>query len=44
VKDIDDLDVLYVRDSIPSIAEMFYVVPDAFIMLMSGGLQGFSCR
>jgi hypothetical protein len=44
VKGIDDLDVLDIRDSVPGIAEMFYVVPKAFIMLLPDGLQGFSYR
>jgi hypothetical protein len=44
VKDIDDLNVLNVRDSIPGIIEMFYVVPEAFIILLLDGLQGFSFR
>jgi hypothetical protein len=35
---VDDLNVLDVRDSIPGIAEMFYVVPEALIILLSDGL------
>jgi hypothetical protein len=41
---IDDLIVLDVRDSVPGIAEIFHVLPDAFIMLLLNGLQGLSCR
>jgi hypothetical protein len=36
---IDDLDVLDIRDSIPGIAKMFYVVSEALIMLLLDGLQ-----
>jgi hypothetical protein len=43
-KGIDDLDVHDIRDSILSIAEMFHVVSEAFIMLVSDGLQGFSYK
>jgi hypothetical protein len=43
-EDIDGLDVLDVRDSIPDIAEIFHVVLEAFIMLLFDGLQGFCCR
>jgi hypothetical protein len=39
VEGIDDLDVLDVRDSIPGIAEIFYVIPETFIMLLPDGLQ-----
>jgi hypothetical protein len=28
VEDIDDLDVLDIRDSVPGIVEMFHVVPE----------------
>jgi hypothetical protein len=44
VKGIDDLDVLDVRDSIPGVAEIFHVVLETFIMLLSDGLQGLCCR
>jgi hypothetical protein len=37
MKGIDDLDVLDVRDSVPGIAEMFHVVPEAFIMFLPDG-------
>jgi hypothetical protein len=37
-EDIDDLDVLDIRGSIPSIAEIFHVVPKALIMLLLDGL------
>jgi hypothetical protein len=39
---IDDLDVLYVWDSIPGIAEIFHVIPEAFIMLLLDGVQSFN--
>jgi hypothetical protein len=41
---IDDLDILDIRNSIPSIAEMFHVVLETLIMLLSDGLQGLCCR
>jgi hypothetical protein len=41
---IDDLDVLDVRDSIPSVAEIFHVVLEALIMLLSDGLESLSHR
>jgi hypothetical protein len=41
---IDNLDVLDVRDSIPSIAETFHVVSEAFIMLLLNDLHGLSSR
>ncbi len=44
VEGIDDLDVLDVWDSIPGIAEMFHVVPEALIMLLIDDLQGLSSR
>jgi hypothetical protein len=44
VEGIDDFDVLDVRDNISSIAETFYIVLYAFIMLLLDGLQGFYCR
>jgi hypothetical protein len=44
VKDIDDFNVLDIRDSIPGIAEIFHIVPEAFIMLLLDGLQGFHYR
>jgi hypothetical protein len=40
---IDDLDVLDVQDSVLSIAEMFHIIPEAVIMLLLDGLQGFIC-
>jgi hypothetical protein len=43
-KDIDDFDVLDVRDSVLGITEAFHVVLETFIMLLLDGLQGFSCR
>jgi hypothetical protein len=44
VKGIDDLDILDVWDSVLGVAEMFYVVSEAFIMLLLDGLLSFSCR
>jgi hypothetical protein len=41
VEGIDDFNILDVRDNVLGIAEMFYVVPKAFIMLLLDGLQGF---
>ncbi len=41
---VDDLDVLDIRDSVPSVVEMFHVVPEARIMLLSDGFQGLCCR
>jgi hypothetical protein len=43
-KGIDDLDVLDLWDSVPSIVEIFHIVPEALIMLLPNSLQGFSCR
>jgi hypothetical protein len=37
-KSVDDLDVLYIQDSIPDVAETFHVVPDALIMLLPDGI------
>jgi hypothetical protein len=42
VESIDDLNVLDVRDSVPSNTEMFYVVPEALIILLLDGLQSLS--
>jgi hypothetical protein len=44
MKSIDDLDVLNVRGSVSSIAEMFHVISKVFIMLLLDGLQSFCCR
>jgi hypothetical protein len=41
---IDDLNVLDVRDSIPSIAEVLYVVLETLIVLLLDNLQGLSGR
>jgi hypothetical protein len=38
MEDINDLDVLDIRDNVPDIIEMFHVVQEAFIMLLLGGL------
>jgi hypothetical protein len=43
-EDIDDLDVLNARDSIPGIIETFHVVPEALIMLLLYGLQAPNSR
>jgi hypothetical protein len=43
-ENIDDFDVLNVRDSVSGIAKMFYVLTEAFIMLLLDGLQSFCCR
>jgi hypothetical protein len=44
MKGIDDLDVLDIRDSVPSIAETFDIVPETLIMLLPDGFQGLSTR
>jgi hypothetical protein len=44
VEGIDDLDVLDVRDSVPSVAEIFHVVLETFIMLLPEDLQGLCYR
>jgi hypothetical protein len=44
VKGIDDLDVLDVWDSIPGVIEIFYIVSETLIMLLSDGLQGLCNR
>jgi hypothetical protein len=41
---VDDLDVLDVRDSIPGIAKIFHVVPEALIILLSDGLESLRSR
>jgi hypothetical protein len=38
-KDIDDLDVLNVWDSVPGVVEMFHIILKTFLMLLSDGLQ-----
>jgi hypothetical protein len=43
-KGVDILDVLDIWDDIPSIAEIFHIVPEALIMLFPGGLQSLSSR
>jgi hypothetical protein len=43
-EDVDDLDVLDVQDSVPSIVEMFHVVMEALIMFLLGGPHGLSSR
>jgi hypothetical protein len=42
VEGIDDLDVLDVWNSIPSITEMFHVILEALIMLLPDGLESLS--
>jgi hypothetical protein len=44
MEDIDDLDVLDIRNSVPGISEMFHVVSETLIMLLSNGIQGLCCR
>jgi hypothetical protein len=44
VEDIDDIDILDIWDSVPDIAEIFHVVLETLIMLLSDGLQGFYYR
>jgi hypothetical protein len=44
MKSIDDLDVLDIRDSVPSVAETFHIFPETLIMLLLDGLQGLSSR
>jgi hypothetical protein len=41
---VDDLNVLNVQDSVPTIAETFHVVLEAFIMLLPDDLEGLSSR
>jgi hypothetical protein len=41
---VDDLDILDVRNSVPGIAEIFHVVLNALIMLLSDGLESLSSR
>jgi hypothetical protein len=41
---VDDLNVLDVRDIIPSAKEAFHVVPEALIRLLLDTLQGLYCR
>jgi hypothetical protein len=41
---LDDLDVLKVRDNVPGVAEMFHIVLEALIMLLSDGLESISSR
>jgi hypothetical protein len=43
-KDIDDLNILYVRDIVHGIAEMFYIVLEALIMLLLDGVWGLYTR
>jgi hypothetical protein len=35
---VDDFDVLDVRDSVPGVAEMFYVLLNTFIWLLPDGI------
>jgi hypothetical protein len=42
MKGVDDFDVLDVQDSVPGIAEMFHVLPEALIRLLLNSLYGFS--
>jgi hypothetical protein len=34
MKGINDLNILDVRDSIPGVAEIFHIIPEALIMLL----------
>jgi hypothetical protein len=43
MEDIDDFDVLDVWDSFSAIAEIFHIIPKAFIMLLLDSLQGLNC-
>jgi hypothetical protein len=43
-KGVDDLNILDVRDSIPSVEEAFQVVPEALIRLLLDTLQGLYSR
>jgi hypothetical protein len=43
-EDIDDLDVLDVRDRIPCITEIFHVVLEPLIMLLPNDLESISSR
>jgi hypothetical protein len=38
IENIDDLNVLHIQDSVPSIAEMFHVAPEVLIMHLPDGL------
>jgi hypothetical protein len=44
VESIDDLDVLNIWDSVPSVAKIFYIVLEAVIMLLLDDLQSLSSR
>jgi hypothetical protein len=44
MKSIDDLDVLYIWDDVPDIAETFHVVLENLIMLLLDGLQSLNSR
>jgi hypothetical protein len=44
MESIDDFNVLDVHDIVPDVAEIFHVVSETFIMLLSDGLQGLYCR
>jgi hypothetical protein len=44
VEGVDDLHILNVRDSVTGVAEMFHVVPEALIMLLSDGIESLSSR
>jgi hypothetical protein len=38
------ISILDIRDGVPSVAETFYVVPEALIMLLLYGLQSLGSR
>jgi hypothetical protein len=44
IEGVDDLDVLDIRDSVPSIAETFHVVLKALIMLLPDGFKSLNSR
>jgi hypothetical protein len=41
---VDDLNVLDIRDNVPSIAETFHVVSEALIMLLPDGVESLNSR
>jgi hypothetical protein len=43
-ENIDDFNVLDVRDSVPGIVEIFHIVLEAFFMLLPDDLQDLSSR
>jgi hypothetical protein len=41
---VDDVDILYIRSSVPGTAEMFHIVPEALIMLLPDDFHSLSSR